>query len=313
MTQFTIFCGWLRQARAAIRNPDDNLAGQALAFVGAGDLGKTFLVKELIAPSLGGRYVECGDFFTGKSSFNSALIGSELLHLSDVDPGADEESRRHFRNQIKRVVANPTHMLQKKYADQLPVEPVWRLVISLNRDSADLQALPRLDPSIRDKISLFVCYRPACLPGEVPAERQAFRARIRAALPAFLGQIDATPTPEKLRDGRFGVVAWHHPEVLRLMHEADPVALLGTFLDEYLGGLRADFDAMPAHDWFITLAGKFGVKFTASVADARELARLLACLRDSTPEWGKRVEQAGKQPYGDQGNYRSVWKISKTS
>jgi len=33
----------------------------------------------------------------------------------------------------------------------------------------------------------------------------------------------------------------------------------------------------------------------------------------TTPEWGKRVEQAGKQPYGDQGNYRSVWKISKTS
>src|SRR5262249_36287464 len=122
-TQFAVFCGWLRQARAALQNPDDNLAGQALALVGPGGLGKTFLPKLLLTPSLGGRYAECGNFFMGQTKFNSGLIGSELLHLSDIDPGGDDESRRKFRNLLKRTVANPVHMLEKKYADQIPVEP----------------------------------------------------------------------------------------------------------------------------------------------------------------------------------------------
>jgi len=97
------------------------------------------------------------------------------------------------------------------------------------------------------------------------------------------------------------------------MNEADPVALLGTFLDEYLGGLRADDDVMTAHDWFSTLAGKFGAKFAGVAPDARELGRLLAILRNSSPEWGRRIEQSGKQPYGSHRNYRPTWKISKRS
>ena len=97
------------------------------------------------------------------------------------------------------------------------------------------------------------------------------------------------------------------------MNQADPVALVGVLLNEYLAGLRAEFDSMSAHDWFETLAAKFGARFTAQLSDDRELGRFLAALRDSAPEWARRIEQTGKQPYGDQRNYRPVWKISRAS
>ena len=311
--QLKAFLGWLKQARQALRHRADQLAGQAIFLVGCVDTGKTFLLGHLVTPALGGRMAECSDFFTGKTSFNESVVGSELLVVSDPDFEPDDNVRVRVRNLVKRTVANPVQMLAKKYAAQISVEPISRLAFALNLTAADLQVIPVLDDSVRGKMMVFRCYRPAGLPGEDPAERTAFRERLAAALPAFLGQVDAFQVPEDLRDGRFGVRGFYHPGVLESANIKNPAVQLGAFLDGYLAkvgepGVRGT--ARELHERLLDLLkGSFGTL----VPDARELGRLLSELRDFSTEWTSRIRQDGKAPSGGQRNYTPVWEVQQAS
>ena len=311
--QFTTFLGWLQQARQALRHRKDQLAGQALFLVGCVDTGKTFLLGHLVSPALGGRMVECADFFTGKTNFNEAVVGSELLVVSDPDFDPNDPVRVRVRNLVKRTVANPVQTLAKKYAAQISVDPISRLAFALNLTAADLQVIPHLDDSVRGKMLVFRCYRPAGLPGEAPAERTAFLERLAAALPAFLGQVDTFEIPADLRNGRFGVSEFHHPEVLRLARLDDPLVQLGALLDQHLAKSGEQVIRGMAREMHQRLQAAFGQQFGAVAPDARELGRLLSGLQGLTPEWGRRIRQDGKGPSGGQRNYAPIWEVWQAS
>ena len=311
--QFTTFLGWLQQARQALRHRKDQLAGQALFLVGCVDTGKTFFLGHLVSPALGGRMAECADFFTGKTNFNEAVVGSELLVVSDPDFDPNDPVRVRVRNLVKRTVANPVQTLAKKYAAQISVDPISRLAFALNLTAADLQVIPHLDDSVRGKMLVFRCYRPAGLPGEAPAERTAFRERLAAALPAFLGQVDTFEIPADLRNGRFGLREFHHPEVLRLARLDDPLVQLGALLDQHLAKSGEQVIRGMAREMHQRLQAAFGQQFGALAPDARELARLLSGLRGSSPDWAVRVRQDGKGPSGGQRNYAPIWEVWQAS
>ena len=229
------FYAWLQRGREAIRHPDKPLPGQALVLIGPAGCGKS-LMQELITKCLGGRSADGGPHLTGEEEKNTAsLFRAEHLLVSDenVRSGAD---RRKFRDRLKAVVARPGYKLRAMYKDALELRPIWRCTISANPDvgSAGVIPSPVEDESLADKLIMLACEAPSCLPGDAPEDRQRFWDGLIAALPGFLGWIDRTNFPEELRDDRWGVSPYVHPEIHSLLQAADPDGPALEIIAEFL-------------------------------------------------------------------------------
>jgi hypothetical protein len=69
------------------------------------------------------------------------------------------------------------------------------------------------------------------MPTESPEERKAFWEALVAEVPAFLFGLIHWPIPESLRDGRFGVKTFHHPELLQKVGQLQPEYRLLALID----------------------------------------------------------------------------------
>ena len=235
-TQFYLFISWLKLAREALRHPDRHRPGQVLALVGPPDCGKSLLQNLIITPSIGGRCAEPSLFFTGKTTFNADLWGAEHLMIGDKALDLNGAQRATLRNELKRAVAEPVYPLHGKCRDGLTSRPIWRISISANEDPVSASNLPTLDASFADKIIYLKCYAPPKPFHEVnvPGAREAFADQLRAELPAFLAAVDAFDIPAALRKARFGITEWHHPAVLELLHDGDPLGPIAEVLQSWV-------------------------------------------------------------------------------
>ena len=92
--------------------------------------------------------------------------------------------------------------------------------------------LPPLDESIRDKVMLFKAERkPIPMPTDAPEDKKRFQAVIRSELPAFACYLVRYRVPENIRASRFGVMCFHHPEVLEAVNELSPERRLLELID----------------------------------------------------------------------------------
>jgi hypothetical protein len=96
--------------------------------------------------------------------------------------------------------------------------------------------LPAIDGSFADKIIYLKCYAPPApfFDAETPGAREAFAETIRRELPAFLADADRFEVPPALRKARFGVVEWHHPGILELLDEGDPLRPLAEIVQRWI-------------------------------------------------------------------------------
>lgn len=240
--QCALFVSWLKLARHALRNPADHRPGQVLALVGPADCGKSLLQSAVITPALGGRCADPGVFFTGGSTFNADLWGAEHLALGDKALDVEGSQRGTLRNELKRATAEATFPLHGKCRDGLTFRPIWRITLSANSDPESASNLPSLDGSFADKIIYLLAYAPPVpfYDAEAPGARERFAAQLRAELPAFLGMVDAFLIPAELRKARFGVAEWHHPAVLDLLKEGDPLRPIAEVLERWVEGWPAE-------------------------------------------------------------------------
>ena len=95
--------------------------------------------------------------------------------------------------------------------------------MSVNDRPDDLMALPQLGESMMDKVAILKVRPNNCF-AENYGDREAFRNRFLSELPAFLHHCLSLEIPEHLRDenSRFGVKAYHNPEILASMKELEP-------------------------------------------------------------------------------------------
>lgn len=240
--QCALFVSWLKLARDALRNPADHRPGQVLALVGPADCGKSLLQSAVITPALGGRCADPGVFFTGGSTFNADLWGAEHLALGDKALDVEGSQRGTLRNELKRATAEATYPLHGKCRDGLTFRPIWRITLSANSDPESASNLPSLDGSFADKIIYLLAYAPPVpfYDAEAPGARERFAAQLRTELPAFLGMADAFLIPAELRKARFGVAEWHHPAVLDLLKEGDPLRPIAEVLESWVEGWPAE-------------------------------------------------------------------------
>jgi hypothetical protein len=213
--QRAIFFSWMHLALRALHQGQLD-PGQAMVFAGDPDCGKS-LLQSLITYIMGGRSAKPYPYMTGQTNFNGGLFGAEHLVIGDEVAQIDMKSRRTFAAKLKQVVAETTQRMEGKFREEQVLSPFWRITISLNMEPENLLVLPPIDVDIADKIILLRVYsRPF---PEIAARRQEFWAALTAEMPAFVHWVmHEWSVPEVMRGRRFGVVHYHHPELVGVLN-----------------------------------------------------------------------------------------------
>ena len=302
--------GWVASRRRALQHPDQHLPGQILVLVGDADVGKSFLVDNVLVPMLGGRCEDALDVLLEGGRFNDRLFGAEVVKVGDAK--ADPDNTRQinsFQTALFRMVSEQSHVFSKKFGDSVSLFPIWSVVMTMNPTPDSLQLLRLNDMAMRDKLLVLRCHRSDLLPGHDPMERRGFLARINDSLPAFAGQLDAFALSQELVGGRFGVEPFQHPRILELANAAHLPTLVARWLDELLRESGSDPLLGMARDFWAKLEQTHGSRFVGLVPDARDMGKLMVAIPREVPGWAKRIRQDGKAQTGQSRNYATVWRI----
>ncbi len=315
--QRDIFYAWLKIAREAIRSPKNHLPGQVLALVGPANCGKSFLQSGIITPALGGRVADPSLFFIGESNFNAELWEAEHLALGDKALELDGKQRSALRNELKRVVAEPFYPLHAKHRDAMTLKPIWRVSISANEDPHSAAHLPTLEGSFDDKITYLKCHAPPrpFFDPIVPNSRKDFADNICRELPAFLAFVDSFEIPTDLLNERFGVAEFHHPKIIELLGEGDPLRHFEEVLENWIQSWPVDLYLREESttDLFAYLdEATFGGLVRQKICSGTpQLGRLLNQI-STKPQWVGRLHRTSKRTGGREKNSKiACWNICR--
>jgi hypothetical protein len=154
---------------------------------------------------------------------------------------SDSEKRKMMTGAIKKMSASNDHRIEAKYQDAFQPPPLsHRLSVYCNDGPNDLWILPEMNDSTTDKaiiLKVTKALNPQVkLPGNSKEERAAFRDQFKKELPAFIQQeLLDWEIPEDLKDGRYGIIAWQHPDLAKAIHQMSDegrlLEMLGILLD----------------------------------------------------------------------------------
>jgi hypothetical protein len=236
--QMEFLLHWLRIALASLRRGDFR-PGQVVVFAGPSECGKS-LLQSIITEVLGGRSANPFRYMMGESQFNYDLALSEHWQIEDPASTTDLRTRRTFGAKLKECTVNRDFAIHQKGKDALLLPIFRRVSISVNDEPENLAVIPPMDASIEDKVMLFKCERVLkALEPFKDAKGELDRKKVWEHVLAQVPMIRAwLPTmkdiPADLRNTRFGIKAWHHPELLAELAGLAPESRLLQLLDAVL-------------------------------------------------------------------------------
>ncbi len=222
--QLNTLLAWLRRTYEGGLAMNSTV-GQAMIIVGPANKGKTLVNRRIIGSLLGGSADGTRHMLEGEK-FNAELVRSPVVTLDD--PVGDERKHKEFELRLKQVLANGTWRSERKYAQAADAPWCGRFLISCNDDAISMKMLPGLSASNKDKVIMLRCGNQRVKFSSSFEENQR---RIELELPAF-GRwlLDWTPPPETRGDARYGVVPFHHPELVHTISETGAVGNLMELL-----------------------------------------------------------------------------------
>lgn len=283
------FFAWLKEAIEAVRHPERHRRGQALIVAGPPNCGKS-LCQAIITELLGGRSASPFAFLCGRTEFNSETFAAEHLTIEDQAASSDPRVRKKFGAEIKGLVANLVHRCHAKNREALNLSPIWRVSITLNDDAASLLVLPQWEDGLRDKLMLFHASAfKMPVDTSTPAGEEMLWRQLRRELPAFVHHLDCLTIPDEMKDSRFGVRAYHNPDLLEMMDAASDETKLLEIIDAKLFSdpQTDDWEGM-ARDLEAALDGATGLRQLLSFGNT--CGSLLGILSKKT----RRVEKLPK-------------------
>jgi hypothetical protein len=231
--QWRHFMGWLKCAMNSFY-AHRWTASQLLALAGPVGSGKS-LTQNLLTTMFGGRCAKPYQFMMGATPFNAHMFVAEHQMLEDESEKVDIRSRRNFAANIKTILTNRDQNCHGKNKTALILQPRWRMSLSLNDDPERLQVLPPLDSDVRDKIIILKASRAEMpMPTGTPELDAVFWNTLVAELPAFLHAVQEWEMPEDIADPRYGVRAFHHPEIVAKLEQTAPELRLMELIDRAL-------------------------------------------------------------------------------
>ena len=222
----------------------DFAPGQATIFAGAPKCGKS-LLQHCITEILGGRSANPFEYLMGEK-FNKDLVSAEHWMVEDPGTSTDIRTRREFGEKIKEATVNRDIRINGKGKDAGLIQIFRRVTISVNKEKESLAVCPPMDEGVRDKINLYLCemVEKAFDPFKDKSGRidraalwGAFRAEVHEIRSWLINTFKKVP--RELVDERFGIVAYHHPEI---MAELSSMTYESRFL-ELIDELYFDDDA----------------------------------------------------------------------
>lgn len=222
--QVVYFMHWLKIAYESLTRGVFQ-PGQMIVAAGPAGCGKSFL-HELVTLILGGRWAKPFRYMSGKTNFNSDLAGAESLVMEDETAHSNLAARRDFGTAVKNWTVDEKMSVHAKGRDAVMLSFFRRLTLSVNSEPEYLMVLPPMDSSIMDKVMLFSCAK-----AKLCADRQENITRLKRELPAFLHYVLSLKIPANRRDDRFGVKAYHSPEILEILRDASDENKLEELID----------------------------------------------------------------------------------
>lgn len=212
--------------------------GQALVMAGAAGRGKSFFTAFLLA-GLMGKADDGKAYYINNNRFTSELAESPVHYVDDCLGTLTKQGFKGFTERLKQAVSLQTIRYEAKFGSAVNALP-WhgRVVILSNLDPQSLSVIPSLEQSTEDK---FMMLKLSDAQFEFsPAPHWAENLRwLHEELPHFAWFLRNYSIPGDIRDGRFGVKAWQHPELRRasLENGTTPVILEAIF--DRVGQARA--------------------------------------------------------------------------
>jgi hypothetical protein len=230
--QLEYFNGWMKcglESLQKVYRGKEGRPGQFVALVGPRGGGKNLVQERIITPVFGGRVAKPTQFFNDRTNFNGDLVGAEHWLLSDETPARDIESRRAFGNHIKGMAANSEVRTEIKFGHPVVLRPFRRGTVSLNDEDENIRTLPPMDESLEDKLMIFKCnFVRLPLPSG-----EAIEGAIASELPGYVHYLlHEHEIREGLWDQRFGIKAYHHPNVLEALSATAPETQLLQEIDK---------------------------------------------------------------------------------
>ncbi len=211
---------WLKVRRMAVLRQEWR-PGQAVFFAGPPHSGKSY-IQWLITELVGGRGVKPWQAMSGQTNFNGELFGGEHLCIEDELPDHRMQTRQKLGASIKSYLFAKSVLCHAKNRQGISLEPRWTMTVSLNDEPENLQIIPPLDESLRDKITLLKCDRN---PRPVPKgmdEKQWLTSIANQELPGLAYHIDQLEIPQAWHEPRTLVQSYHHPDILAELEVASP-------------------------------------------------------------------------------------------
>lgn len=234
--QADYFFHWLAIALRSLRKGDFR-PGQVCIFAGPVQCGKS-LLQNIITEVLGGRSASPMRYMMEETTFNRDLGGAEHWPIEEPKTSTDTRTRVQFGNSIKECFNNRDFSIHAKGKEAITLPIARRGTISLNNDPELLMVLPPLNGSVDDKLMLFNCavvkkaLEPFTINGE--QDRQKIWKTILDEVPRIRAWLLANfkSVPKGKRDNRFGIVAYHHPELREELEAFTPEVRLLNIIDE---------------------------------------------------------------------------------
>lgn len=221
----------------------------------------------------------------------------------------DDQYRRKLRDCLKAFVATQTQSFSSKNKTRLNFRRFARISLSANSDPHSVRVVPKPDGGFADKVILLKCYSTEALPiakdGGTPVDQL-----VHQELSAFVGMVDTWQIPEGFRDDRFGVAAYHDPEVLALLPHDDPLRKLATMLTQFVQAQPGGMVEGTAQELHRRLLVANLPDYPEMVSTFNRLGQQLATLRRELSGWESRITRVGHTEYDENRNRKPIWRIA---
>ena len=229
--QIDYFLSWLSRYYKACyyRIP---VSGQALFIAGGMNVGKTFLLRCVIAKLVGG-FAEANAFLTQSDNFNAELFDYSFWCIDDGSIAGSYQAHKIYSEMVKRIVANPTFRCNGKFLKANTIAALIRLAVSLNTDSGSGQMIPDQDLSMKEKIMLFRANDVAQVKF-LPMEDM--EKMLAAELPYLARFLLDYQIPEHCisPDPRFGVVSYQEKSLVNIANQTSVSGAFGEIVEEWM-------------------------------------------------------------------------------
>ena len=204
--------------------------GQALVIAGPTGKGKSFFASYLLA-GLMGKADDGQSYYIQNNRFTDGLAESPVHFVDDCLGTMTKKGFKGFTERLKQAVSRQSLRYEAKFGSAVNALP-WhgRVVIISNLDPQSLSVIPSLEQSTEDKFMMLKFSDAQFAFAPAPHWSENLRW-LSEELPHFARFLRKWEIPGDIRDGRYGVRAYQHPELRRasLENGTTPVILEAIF------------------------------------------------------------------------------------